>query len=158
MEKRRHIGRELALILSAFVAFLVVFFWLRELNLQFPATYRILVGLVVAAAGITLGVLVGLFVTRNNGEQLWKYLPKFAPLWFFALGLLLFIIMSFVIIPERLISYWHTAGQSPLNLTAISRKLMQLLTDSIVFSYMSIFGLSVIRKLLVRKQATPEAN
>lgn len=158
MENRRHIGRELALILSAFVAFLVVFFWLRELNLQFLATYRILVGLVVAAAGITLGVLFSLLATRNNGEQLWKYLPKFAPLWFFALGFLLFIIMSFVIIPEQLISYWHTAGQVPLNLTDVSRQLMKLLTDSIVFSYMSAFGVSVIRKMLVRKQATPEAN
>lgn len=144
-------GRNLALLFASLVAAAVLFFWLRELNLAFLATYRILVGIIVMFAGITLGILFGVFGFRNRG--IFKVLRQYAPLGFFLFSYAFAGIGAIWVIIDKLLAYWAVAQRTPLNLTALTGALIMLLLDALIFSYFVVPVYFLYKEIRLKRQS-----
>jgi len=132
MQKTSNRSDIFALINGGIIAVVVIFFWLRELDLTFLATYRVLVLPVVIAGGVLIGLGSGRIVGRSIAENATArkklayalMVPLRTVAWFM---LVVAIGMLVTRVPSAVWSFWRATGQSPLDLHAITKDLARLL-------------------------------
>jgi len=156
MENRRHSGREFGLTLSGLVAGAVFFFWLRELDLTFLATYRIPIGILVAVAGITLGILVVLPVGQRTSVLAGLSviaIPRSIATFFLLLSYIALTIIFLTKIRVQLLEYWRAAQHLPANMATLTGILLSLLFAAFVSGCFFTFGLLVVREMWLQRRA-----
>jgi len=158
MEHRRNIGRELILSFCLLVAGAVVFFWLRELDLTFLATYRIPIGVLVALAGIALGILSGLSVGQRGSVLAGLsviMIPRAIAIFLLLLGSVAGTIILLTEVRVQLLKYGQAAQHLPANATEVTGILLSLLVFTFFSGYAFTFGLLIIRDMQIQKRANP---
>jgi|GEM_PF-2259906 len=156
MEHHRNLGREFALCFCLLVAGAVVFFWLRELDLTFLATYRIPIGILIAVSGITLGILAGLSVGQRTSVLAGLSviaIPRSIAIFLLLLGAIAGTVIFLKEIRDQLLDYWRTAQHLPANTTEVTGILLSLLLAASVSGYAFTFGLLIIREVWIQRRA-----
>jgi hypothetical protein len=148
----------LALIIGAPIAVLVVFFWLRELDLSFLATYRALVLPLVVVAGILLGHAFGKLsghrvvnldeATRKKLEQM-SWFPQPFGAW---LLLVVGIGIMLLSVPSALLQYWQLAGHTPLLIPPLTQSLLVVLWWTLIATELITHNLVLLRALHTQRQ------
>jgi len=141
----------LTLTIGVPIAVLVVFFWLRALDLSFLATYRAFVLPLVVVAGVLLGCASGKLLgygavkmdeaTKKRLEQMLGFpQPVFARI-FLAVG----IGIALISVPSAILKYWQVAGHTPLLLPLLTQSLLVVLWWTYIASDLITQNLVILR-------------
>ncbi|HOF88232.1 MAG TPA: hypothetical protein PLZ36_09055 [Armatimonadota bacterium] len=162
MEQRRNAFDGIVMTVSIVVASLVIFFWLRELDLSFLIRCRAPVALLVLLAGAAIGVKVGISTSpnvfadvqdvRTAGHTIFGTPILY---WFLVMMLLSGVSTGFFLLPSALATFWnlHESAKGP------SRLLTESLSGILGYASLSLTGFTMfyigLRQLRKNKRAVP---
>ncbi len=156
--ERKPLGplEQIVLLFSVPITVLVLAFWLRELDLHFLATWRLLVLPLVILAGVGIGIpfgrWFGLRVAANVLRQRWD---KFVPLkWAAWITLAVSLFAWGDTSRSAVLSYWQAAGQSSVPVAQLTHLLAALLCRSALWWYWITYLLVVLLTPLPRQSET----